>query len=284
MVKDCKYLKKNEVRYLNEKIVEQENLIFSRNTEEMNRLHQTIKHLTESKDLEEKRYRTIISGMQEKIDQITETMAYETKRLETIQEENVSLRNQNTQLRDEGDRLKSDLSKQKHRDCKVEASLLELKRQLSDMQSKLKIAEKQRSELEAELEAEKNICHTKKHALQLTADELANASSVINNLNKENMKLKSKIDLRTEIAMRQEKVLKEKEKQLVELSNTVAAIQQEHIRNRTSNVEYAQTVKRIKETADIIEEKYRRKINDMILKISGNQQAEGVSVLAIQNN
>uniref|UniRef100_A0AAG5CNA3 Spindle assembly abnormal protein 6 N-terminal domain-containing protein n=1 Tax=Anopheles atroparvus TaxID=41427 RepID=A0AAG5CNA3_ANOAO len=274
---------KSDMRALNEKVVEQENLIFNRNTEEISRLHQTIKHLTEGKDLEEKRYKAVINGMQEKIDQITVRMAHEAKRLETIREENIALRSQNTQLREETDRMKVDLSAHKNREYRADASLIELKRHLCELQGKMKTIEKQRSELEAELEAEKNICQTKKHALQLTTDELAHASSVINNLNKENMKLKSKIDLRTEIAMRQEKMLQEKEKKLMELSNTIAAIQQEHIRNRTTNEEYAQTVKRIKETTDVIEEKYRRKINDMILKISGNQHTEAVSVLGHHN-
>lgn len=58
-----------EVRALNGRLVEQENLVFNRNTEEVNRLQQTIKHVNESKELEEKRLKTIISGMQEKIDQ-----------------------------------------------------------------------------------------------------------------------------------------------------------------------------------------------------------------------
>lgn len=58
-----------EIRVLNNKLIEQENMIFSRNTEEINRLQQTIKHINESKDLEEKRLKTVISSMQEKIDQ-----------------------------------------------------------------------------------------------------------------------------------------------------------------------------------------------------------------------
>uniref|UniRef100_A0A182T6Z9 Uncharacterized protein n=1 Tax=Anopheles maculatus TaxID=74869 RepID=A0A182T6Z9_9DIPT len=163
-------------------------------------------------------------------------------------------------MKDELERLQTSIASQQNRECRSETTVAELKRQLVDMQSKIKIAQKQRSELEAELEAEKNICHTKKHALQLTTDELANASAVINNLNKENVKLQSKIDLRTEIAMRQEKLLLEKEKQIVELGNTVAAIQQEHMKTRSSNEEFAETVKRIKETTDLIEEKYRKNL------------------------
>ncbi|XP_050069762.1 spindle assembly abnormal protein 6 homolog [Anopheles maculipalpis] len=280
---------KDEIVSLNGKIMEQENLIFNRNTEEVSRLHQTIKNLNESKDAEEKRLKSIMHSMQEKIDNLTketydrtERMVQETKRFETIREENIKLRAQNAQIKVELDRLQASIASQQSRESRSESTVAELKHQLGEIQSKLKIAQKQRSELEAELEAEKNICHTKKHALQLTTDELANASAVINNLNKENVKLQSKIDLRTEIAMRQEKLLLDKEKQLVELSNTVAAIQQEHMKNRSSNEEYAETIKRIKETTDLIEEKYRKKINDMILKLTNNQNVEKTSVLSMQ--
>uniref|UniRef100_A0A182NN34 SAS-6_N domain-containing protein n=1 Tax=Anopheles dirus TaxID=7168 RepID=A0A182NN34_9DIPT len=280
---------KGEIMSLNGKIMEQENRIFNWNTEEVNRLNQAIKSLNECKDNEEKRLKAIISSMQENIDRLTkdiydrtERMVQETKRFEAIREDNLKIRSQNSQLKDEFERLQANVSSQQNRESRSEMTVSELKRQMLEMQSKMKIIEKHRSELEAELEAEKNICHTKKHALQLTTDELANASTVINNLNKENMKLKSKIDLRTEIAMRQEKLLLEKEKQLKELGSTVAAIEQEHMRNRSTNEEHAEIVKRIKETTDIIEEKYRKKINDIIMKMSSNPNVEAASVLSTQ--
>ncbi|XP_053659285.1 spindle assembly abnormal protein 6 homolog [Anopheles marshallii] len=278
-----------EITSLNGKLREQENMIFNRNSEEVTRLHQTIKHLTENKDAEEKRLKSILHSMQEKIDQLTqetydrtERMVQETKRFEIIREDNIKLRSQNAQIKEELERIQANVSSQQSRESRSEITIAELRRQVGELQSKLKISQKQRSELEAELEAEKNICHTKKHALQLTTDELANASSVINNLNKENVKLQSKIDLRTEIAMRQEKMLLEKEKQIMELSNTVAAIQQEHEKNKSCNEEYAETIRRIKETTDLIEEKYRKKINDLILRITNSQPVEATSVLSCQ--
>nr|XP_049461200.1 spindle assembly abnormal protein 6 homolog [Anopheles coluzzii] len=278
---------KKEVKSLSGKMEEQENLIFNRNTEEVNRLLQTIKMLNENKDTEECRLKSIISSMQEKIDQLTketyertERIVQESKRFEAYREENVKLRGQTVQLKEELDRLQANITSQQCRESRSEIVVTDLKRQLIEMQSKLKIAEKQRSELEAELEAEKNICQTKKHALQLTTDELANASLVINNLNKENIKLKSKLDLRTDIAKRQEKLLLEKDKRITELSNTVTAIQQEHMRNKSCNEEYAEIVGRIKETTNIIEEKYRKKINDMILMLSNNPNVETAPCVA----
>ncbi|XP_050083626.1 spindle assembly abnormal protein 6 homolog [Anopheles aquasalis] len=278
---------RNEIRSLSGKLANQENLLFNRNTEEITRLQQTLKHLGESKELEEKRLKAIINSMQEKIDQLSKELAdraeqiiIETTRYESTREENVKLRSLNAIMKEEIDRTKKELSLKQDRESKSGNMISEMKRQLQDMQNKAKLLEKQRSELEAELQAEKNICHTKKHALQISTDELANASVVISNLNKEVAVLKSKVDLRTAIAIRQEKIIQGNEGQLKELQDTVAAIQQEHLRNRATNEEYAQTVKRIKEASNMIEEKYRKKINDMLVKMS---DAQGYAV-SIEGN
>lgn len=276
----------NNIRSLNATLQDQENMIFSRNTEEINRLQQTIKRVNDSKDSEEKRLKTMISAMQEKIDQQnkellsnTDRILQDTKRYESVREENNKLKSYNTQARDEIDRLKGELNSYQNRDGRHESVILDLRKQITELQNKLKINIKQKSELEAELEAERNICQTKKNALQLTTDEIANANAVIGNLNKEILKLKSKIELRTEIAMRQEKLIQDKEKDYVELQDTVKIIQQEHVRNRILSEDYAQSVRRIKETSEAIEEKYRKKINDLILKVSQSQNMESNSIV-----
>ncbi|KXJ82735.1 hypothetical protein RP20_CCG011631 [Aedes albopictus] len=274
-----------EIRLLNNKLVEQENMIFSRNTEEINRLQQTIKHINETKELEEKRLKTVISSMQEKIDQQSrellsnsDRIMQEVKRCETLREENLKLKSHNSHAREESERIRAELHSYQSRDGRNESTIVDLRRQLIELQSKLKISEKQKSELEAELEAERNICQTKKNALQLTTDEIANANVMMSNMNKEILKLKSKIELRTEIAMRQEKLIQDKEREYNELQETVRQIQQEHVKNRAAAEEYAQSVRRIKETSDAIEEKYRKKINDLIVKVSHNQNMEPVSM------
>ncbi|XP_058448955.1 spindle assembly abnormal protein 6 homolog [Malaya genurostris] len=275
----------SDIRTLNAKLLEQENMIFSRNTEEINRLQQTIKHINESKDLEEKRLKVMISAMQEKVDSQNKELLtnadrimQESKRYESVREENIKLKTLSSRVRDENEQLKSELQSYQCRDGKHESVIVDLRKQIIELQSKLKITEKQKSELEAELEAERNICQTKKNALQLTTDEISNANIVINNLNKEVMKLKSKVELRTEIAMRQEKLIQNKEKEFNELQETVRQIQQEHMKNQVTSEEYAQSVRRIKETSDAIEEKYRKKINDLIMKVSQCQNIEPASV------
>ena len=59
-----------------------------------------------------------------------------------------------------------------------------------ELKSRLKIADKQQLELEAELEAERNICQTK-NAFRLTTHEIASSNVMITSLHKEVAKLKS---------------------------------------------------------------------------------------------
>lgn len=192
-----------------------------------------------------------------RIDQIIH-YRQDSKRYEALREEHHKLKTHHNHLREEVDHQKAELQSYQSRDGRQESTISDLRRQIIDLQSKLKISEKQKSELEAELEAERNICQTKKNALQLTTDEITNANVVINNLNKEVMRLKSKVELRTEIAMRQEKVIQEKEKEHSELQETVKQIHQEHLKNRSANEDYAHMLRKIKETSDVIEEKYRK--------------------------
>lgn len=55
----------SEIQSLKAKIQEQENLVFNRNCEELSKLQQTIKHITESKETEEKKYKNLILKLQE---------------------------------------------------------------------------------------------------------------------------------------------------------------------------------------------------------------------------
>lgn len=66
----------------------------------------------------------------------------------------------------------------------------------------------------AELEAEKKITQTKRHALEMTTEEISKANEIIMKQSQELMKLKKTISWRTEVALQQEKAIKEKDLQL----------------------------------------------------------------------
>jgi spindle assembly abnormal protein 6 len=204
-------------------------------------------------------------------------LAQDLRKIEGLKEENARLKSGLSKVKDDNEKLIQDLHSFQSRESKNESQIVDLKKQVMHMQDKVKFAEKQKSDLEAELEAERNICQTKKNALQMTTDEISNSNQMINNLNKEVLKLKSKVELRTEIAMRQEKLIQDKEKEISKLKDLINTIQTEHIKNRAANEEYAQTVKRLKDSLDTIEDKYRRKINEMIMRQQSNDKISIIS-------
>lgn len=58
--------------------------------------------------------------------------------------------------------------------------------------------------MEAELEAEKKICQTKKHALHIATDELANNTETLRLQQQEIDQSRKKIEWRTKVLIRQE--------------------------------------------------------------------------------
>lgn len=60
-----------EVLGLKEKLAENENMILHRNTEEVKRLNQEIKHIETAKEFEENRLKTLVKTFEAKVDQLT---------------------------------------------------------------------------------------------------------------------------------------------------------------------------------------------------------------------
>lgn len=60
----------NEIRRLNEMIADQEKLVFNRNCEEVNTLQQTIKHLQDAKETDEKKFKILLAQQQEQQDML----------------------------------------------------------------------------------------------------------------------------------------------------------------------------------------------------------------------
>lgn len=61
----------SEVAGLKEKLAENENMILHRNTEEVKRLNQEIKHIETAKEFEENRLKTLVKTFDAKVDQLT---------------------------------------------------------------------------------------------------------------------------------------------------------------------------------------------------------------------
>lgn len=166
--------------------------------------------------------------------------------------------------KEENQKLQNDILAFHNRERKSETLIVDLRKQMIDLQEKYKNCDKQKSDISAQLEAERNICHTKKNALQLATEEISNSNMEIIGLKKELKLLKKKVDIRTEIALRQEKILSEKENENHKLVDTVRTIEKEHGDNMNRSAEFCQTIENLKRHTDVIEEKYGNSKFDLL--------------------
>ena len=110
------------------------------------------------------------------------------------------------------------------------------------------------SELEAELEAEKNICHIKRNALQIATEEISKANSIIKKQSLEVAQLNKKVDWRTEVALQQEKTVTELEIDNLALKTRI----NEMSKTVGKNENIFEELERLRQTSDHLEEKYSK--------------------------
>lgn len=254
-----------EIKRLKAALEEQENMIFARNLDDVKALQHSLKNLNEQKDNDERQLKGIIGGLQEKVDrlarenhQLTDKLSATEKQSENYHSECSRLSQQIASLEDQLNRLQREQDGQRTRDRKQELNLLDLKRQLKDSRDKVNALEKQRSDLIAELEAEKIVCQTKRNALQIATEEITKANDIIIKQSKEIAQLKRKSDERAAVALKQEEIIQTKERELQQLKKEheiTAKELQTHF--QTAN-QLTGNIADIKEFSDKMEEQYKQ--------------------------
>lgn len=256
---------RGELRQLNEKLAEQENLIFARNLDEVKQLQNAIKSLTESKDNEKRHHMGVISGLESDLEALrrenrllTDRMSACAKDVDAYMREGQKLRQQITALREEKEQFVAAADNHKIRDRKNELNALDLKRQLKDTRDKLNDLEKQKSDLIAELEAEKIVCHTKRNALQIATEEITKANDIIVKQSKELADLRRKSDARADVALRQEMILTERDHEVIHLRKQCEIMEKELKTYAHTTQQLSKNIEEIKEFSDKMEEQYKQ--------------------------
>lgn len=257
---------RNEVKTLSQKLYEQENLIFNRNTEEVNRLQQTIKHLQDGKETMEKKLKHDLRSMQEKVDSMSrevftsnEKFVHESKNNEFLKEEITKLNSYISDLKASNHKLMQDSDKHKSKEHRLEQKLSELQKLYNETQESLKQHQKDVQRMSAEVEAEKKIAHSKRTALQLATEEISSANRIIIKQTKEIEKLKSKIDVRTEVALQQEKVVQQKEKENQDLQNILMELKREFDDTKIHKNEFLDTIDSLQDSVVNLDDKYKKR-------------------------
>lgn len=256
---------RDEIKRLKGALAEQENMIFARNMDEVKNLQHSLKNLNELKDNDERQLKGIIFGLQEKVDRLTqdnnqlsEKLTTADKRSESYHSECTRQKQQVGALHEQVNRLQAESEAQKTRDRKQELNLLDLKRQLKDTRDKVNALEKQRSDLIAELEAEKIVCQTKRKALQIATEEITKANDIIVKQSKEVVQLRRKGEERAAIALRQEEIIQATEKELQKLrKDHESAKKEEQVHLQTAN-QLTGHIAELKEFSDKMEAQYKQ--------------------------
>lgn len=256
---------RDEIKRLKCALAEQENMIFARNMDEVKNLQHSLKNLNELKDNDERQLKGIIFGLQEKVDRLTqdnnqlsEKLTAADKRSESYHSECTRQKQQVGALHEQVNRLQAESEAQKTRDRKQELNLLDLKRQLKDTRDKVNALEKQRSDLIAELEAEKIVCQTKRKALQIATEEITKANDIIVKQSKDVAQLRRKGEERAAVALRQEEIIQATEKELQKLrKDHEMAKKEEQVHLQTAN-QLTGHIAEMKEFSDKMEAQYKQ--------------------------
>lgn len=249
---------KIEIERLNEKITEQNNMVFNRNCEEVNKLQHTIKHLQDTKETEEKRLKGVIQQQQDQLDNLrkeihmaNDKIVQETIKSGTYRDEANSYKLNSSTIRERNERLQSELITVQSNNKRQEVVITENRRLVQELNEKIKKYEKYMNDMKAEVEAEKNICNTKRNALQIATEEIGKANEII-------VKQSKEITVRTEVALKQEVHVKRIENENQLLRKQMKNIETAFFSNSNDQKEFASTLEKLKENTDQMEAKYKQ--------------------------
>lgn len=262
------------VNQLKNELCDQEKMHASKLKEQAARLEQEFKRVSDSKDFQKQELEKQISAFRARIDALVkenhaskEQHRVETKTSAQLRSENKKLSECVIELQAQLEQLKADQLNRKNATQKSDHIHQELRKQMQSLQEKIAYYEKQNSELMAELDAEKNICQIKRNGLKMATEDICNANTIIRKQAAEIVALREKIDWRTEVALKQEQVIREKGKVSESLTNLMQSLESSMKENAEQSKQTEDKLKWIRNQTDLLEQKYEAKIEKIYNKI-----------------
>lgn len=186
----------------------------------------------------------------------------EQKRNETLNEELAASKARISNLKEQNEKLHTEISSVKNLERKNEMHLQDARKEIIDLKEKLKKFDKNKADLVAELEAEKKISQSKRQALEIATEEIGKANQIIMKQNLDINKMKKTIGWRTEVALQQEHAIKQKDKDIKEREDELKFLRAtvESLRK-----EIPKELDSMRKFANSLEAKYteRKKISNM---------------------
>lgn len=143
----------------------------------------------------------------------------------------------------------------------------DLRKQVQSLEQQLTEQQKRNQEMMAEVQAEKNISQKKKDALKMLTEDVYNANTIIRRQAVEIEKLKRKVELRTEVALKQEQVIRESGKGKENMGDVMKKIDVNLKQHAEQNQETELRLQILRDKTNLIENKYRDRIDEIFAKL-----------------
>lgn len=271
------------IQQLKNDLSEQEKASASKIKQQMNQLEKEFKHINDTKDFQKQElekqtaaFRTRVDTLVKENYNLQEQLKKETSLTTQLRNENKKLKENLIGAKEEIETLKNGQSGQRISAQKHDHILKELRKQVTAMEEKLNLCEKQKSETLAELDAVKNLCQIKRNALKMSSEDICNANSIIRKQAAEIATLKEKIAWRTEVSLKQEKVIHERGKENEKARNLLEFVGDAVQSNAEQSEEIKNKLEGLKLKADSIELKYKNRLSEVLQEITyidGNGRA-----------
>lgn len=280
---EMELLQKNErIDRLNETIQrlkndlnEQEQVAENRAKEQIARMEQEMKHIGDTNEFQRQElekqinaYRTRIDALVKDNFTLNEQFKRETAHLTQLRTENQELKRNLVTAKEQIEMLKNGQAGQRLTAQKNDHILNDLRKQVQCLQDKVNLCEKQKSEILAELDAEKNICLIKRNGLKMATEDICNANGIIRKQAAEIAALKEKVAWRTEVALKQEQVIRERGKENEKAKEIMEFVGGAVQNNIEQSEEIQNKLKSLQSKADAMENKYKDRISDVLHEIS----------------
>ncbi|XP_055849844.1 spindle assembly abnormal protein 6 homolog [Episyrphus balteatus] len=256
---------------LRESLLENSKAMTNKHQEEILRMQEALKKSSDHRHSDNERHMMAMSALQAQLDKALQDKAniysekcQESKRCEHLRDEVGSLKSALSSVKDQNEKHMAEMAALRNVERKNEMHLLDSRKHIHELQDKIKKFDKVKSDLLAELEAEKKICHTKRQALEMATEEISKANEIIAKQGVEIVKNKKTIAVRTEVALQQEKAIREKDKQLIIQNEKIQGLQRaiESLRK-----DIPMQLESMKQFADTIENKYSEQISSLNQKL-----------------
>lgn len=271
---------------------EQEKVFKERCREQLTRLEIEIKELNDAKNYQTQEFEKQISAFKARVESLMKDNYTLSEQLQNETKQTAKLRNDNKKamttiagLNQQIEQMNGERQSQQNTVQKTDKTVTDLRMQINGLEQKILTYKKQKQELLAELEAEKNICQIKKDGLKMATEDICNANSIIRKQATEIEMLKRKVELRTEVALKQERLLREASKGKENMGSIMEKINDALKHTSEVNKDTENSIKTIRDRTNLIESKYRDRIDDLYDKLctlsqSKNSNEHGIKPFA----